>query len=402
MRPISRELCLICKGGRALCGISSCPLLQRLRIQRPIQRKLSEDFFGPSPSIFVGRQGYPDIYVGPMTSLDPESAALQDNPAQWYGSNIDEIIRMRSLLVRSKRRQGIRDRTDYMEKSREIALSVKPTDIEVLFKSKPSYRMSFSPISQPMGPSGVIERFRIAENPRIPRKVDALVSDEVKAMDAVSELYRKNFDVYYLTNVLSSGALGLSENRRLVPTRWSITAIDDMIAKELMKDIRGYPEINDFLVYENTYLENHFEVLMMPGKWEFEQFEAWAPKTLWTMAYDRPVIQEEYEGFKGRTKYADKEGGGYYAGRIAVAEKLHTMRRQARVVIFREIYEGYTIPVGVWEVRENVRKALEKKPNRHPTLREALDDIGLRLRIPLEEYKKISEILRQSKIVEYF
>jgi len=402
MRPMSKELCLICKGGRALCGISPCPLLQKINIQAPIKEKLSEDFFGPSPSIFVGRQGYPDVFVGPMTSLDPENASLQDNPAQWYGSNIDEIIRMRSLLVRSKRRQGIRERTMYMEQSKELALSIKPTDIEVLFKSKPTYKISFSPISQPMGPSGVIKNFQITENPKIPRKVDSVVSDEIKAVDAVFELYKNKFDVYYLTTVLSSGALGLKENKKLVPSRWSITGIDDIIAKELMKDIRNFPEINEFLVYENTYLENHFEILMMPGKWEFEQFEAWAPRTLWTLAYEKPIIQEEYEGYKGRTKYAEKEGGGYYAGRIAVTEKLYGMRRQARVVIFREIYEGYTIPVGVWEVRENVRRALEKDPRKFGTLRDALEDVTSRLRIPLEEYTKRSELLRQRKIVEYF
>lgn len=402
MRPMSKELCLICKGGRAFCGVSPCPLLRRINIQIPIRERLSEDFFGPSPSIFVGRQGYPDVYVGPMTSLDPENAALLDNPLQWYGSDIDEIIRMRSLLVRSKRRQGVRERTRYLEQSRELALSVKPTNIEVLFKKKPTYQISFSPVSQPMGPSGVIDKFRITENPKIPGKVDSLVSDEIKAADAAFELYKNKFDVYYLTTVLSSGALGLRENKKLVPTRWSITGIDDIIAKELMKEIRNLPEINEFLVYENTYLENHFEVLMMPGRWEFEQFEAWAPKTLWTMAYERPVIQEEYEGYKGRTTYAEKEGGGYYAGRIAVTEKLHRMRRQARVVIFREIYEGYTIPVGVWEVRENVRHALEKKPRKFTSLNEALGDIKSRLRIPLEEYKKRSEILRQRKLVEYF
>jgi len=47
---------------------------------------------------------------------------------------------------------------------------------------------------------------------------------------------------------------------------------------------------------------------MMPGRWEFEQFEAWAPKTLWTLAYEKPVIQEEYEGFRGRN-YLCHEGG---------------------------------------------------------------------------------------------
>jgi len=400
--PMSKELCLMCKGGRLLCGRESCPLLQKIRIQTPIEERLTQDMFGPAPSIFVGWKAYPNVFVGPMAAIDPEKASLLDDPSKWYGLGFDDIIEMRSLLVRSKKQQNVRDRGTFIEKSQEIALSVKPVDIETSFVRMPSYSISFSAVSQPMGPTGVIKDFRIADNPKIPRKVDALVSDDVRAVDAAMELFRKDYDVYYLTSVLSSGALGKQAGKKLVPTRWSITAVDDMIAKELMKEIRSFPELGQFLVYENTYLENHFEVLLAPGRWEFEQFEAWAPQTLWTMSYDKPVIQEEYEGFEGRTTYALKEGGGYYAGRIAVTEALHRMRKQARVIIFREIYEGYIMPVGVWEVRENVRKALEKRPRRFGSLPDALADIKSRLRIPIDEYLKKSEVLKQRKINEYF
>ncbi len=96
-----------------------------------------------------------------------------------------------------------------------------------------------------------------------------------------------------------------------------------------------------------------------------------------------------------------KEGGGYYAGRFGVAEYLNRIKRQARVIIFREIYEGYIMPVGVWEVRENVRKAVEKNPRKFSTLNEALADIGTRLRIPIDEYLKRSEILKQRRINEW-
>jgi len=399
--PMSRELCLVCKGGRMLCGREVCPLLQKIMIQSPIEGKLSRDMFGPAPSIFVGWKSYPDVFIGPMTAIDPEKASFLDNPAKWYGMGFDDIIQMRSLLVRSKKQENVMDRGRFVEKTREIALSVTPVDIETSFKHKPTYKLSFSAVSQPMGPTGIIKDFKIADNPRVPRQVDALASDEIRASDAAYELYKKNYDVYYLTSVLSSGALGMEERKKLVPTRWSITAVDDMISKDLMKEIRLFPEIKDFQVYENTYLENHFEVLMMPGRWEFEQFEAWAPNTLWTMSYDKPVIQEEYEGFAGRSTYATNEGGGYYAGRLAVTEALRRMKKQARSIIFREIYEGYIMPVGVWEVRENARKAMQKKPKRFGSLQSALEDIRSRLRIPLNEYLKKSEMMKQRKMSEY-
>ncbi|MEE8402946.1 MAG: Nre family DNA repair protein, partial [Candidatus Hydrothermarchaeaceae archaeon] len=337
-RPMSRKLCLTCKGGRLLCGRPSCPLLSKINIQSPVEGKLKESMFGPSPSIFVGWNGYPQVSVGPMTSIEDGDAALLDDPGRWYGLDFSEIIRLRSMLVRSKAKQGVRERTSIVEKAQELALSVKPVDTEVLFYSKPKYNLSFSTVSQPMGPSANLKDFDLAENPKIPRKVDALVTDEITASDVVLTLYKAGYDVYYLTGVLSSGAMGLEERKKLVPTRWSITAVDDIIGKGLMEEIKNYPVIGDYTVYHNTYLENHFEILLIPIEWEFEQFEAWAPDTLWTMAYTDYAINQESERYRGRRDYALKEGGGYYAGRIGVLEGLTKLKRQACAVIFREIY----------------------------------------------------------------
>ncbi|ODS43121.1 MAG: hypothetical protein MSIBF_06500 [Candidatus Altiarchaeales archaeon IMC4] len=401
-KPAFQRQCLICKGGRLLCGLPSCPILDKINIQVPCQEKLSESMFGPAPSIFVGWKNYPDVFTGPMAALSPENAQVLDDPGKWYGAGFADIIRMRSLLVRTKIKQNVRAKTKIIEDSQEIALAVNPTDVEIDFVKKPAYSLGFSTMSQPMGASGILKKLRLAENPKIPKGVDYVVSDDLNSTDAVSKLRDMGFDVYYLTNVLASGVLGADERKKLVPTRWSITAIDDMLAKVLMERVRQYPQINEFMVYTNTYLENHFEVLLIPGNWEFEQFEAWAPKTLWTMANDQPVIQQDGEGFEGRTDYAINEGGGYYAGRFAAAEAMDRMGRQARVVIFREIYETYIMPVGVWEVRENVRHAFMNKPKKFAALDEALKDIGSRLRIPTDEYVKRSEVLRQKRLSDYF
>ena len=78
------------------------------------------------------------------------------------------------------------------------------------------------------------------------------------------------------------------------------------------------------------------------------------------------------------------------------------MKRQARVVVFREVYEGYAVPVGVWQVRENVRNAMKSDCEKFSTLKEALDYIRPRLRIPLEEYVKRSKILRQMRLSDFF
>jgi len=401
MKPLSRELCLICKGARLLCGESFCPLLRRVNIQQARKEKLSDLLYGKSPSVFVGHHSYPNVYVGPMTSLDDKLAGSLDDPHKWYGSSLNEIIELRSLLLRSKKQHKVKEKNPFTEEVQEIALASKPIYVENKFKKTPSYNISFSSVNQPMGPSGMLEKLSLAENPRIPRKVERVVSDELKTVESLTDLYSHKLDVYYLTRIMSSGALGSPDKKRLVPTRWSITAVDDIISREQMKEIRDYPHVNEIRVYENNYLDNHFQILLIPGSWEFEQFEAWAPKTLWTLSASKPVIVQENEPFQGRKNYAEKQGGGYYASRFAVTEFLHRNRRQARVIVFREISEGYVVPVGVWEVRENVRAAFGKKPVCFKTLDGAIKHLDEILRLPIKDYLGISEILRQKKITDF-
>ncbi len=399
--PMSKELCLRCKGGRLLCGRPACPLLAKLMVRAPVEAKLGESIFGPSPGIFVGWKGYPKVLAGPLTAVDEELAGVCDNPGEWYGLSVDEIVRLRSVLVRSKAQVHVRSTSKIAELSREIALAQQPPDTEVRFERKPSFSISFSPFTQPLGPSAPVRKVELAENPRIPAKVDSVAGDELSSTQALKLLYDSGYDVYYLTKVLSSGALGYRESRRMVPTRWSITAVDDTLGREVLKEVREYRVVSEYRVYRSTYLDNHFEILLMPRRWEYEMFEGWAPKTLWTMHMDTPAINAEHEGYHGRSDYAESEGGAYYAARLGVLEALRRMRRQAGVVVFREIYEGYIIPVGVWEVRENVRRAMSSEPERFQSLGEALSSISERLRIPLREYLKRSALLQQRRLDEF-
>jgi len=393
------QLCIYCKGSRNLCGLGRCPLLERVRMEQKMKEIPEKGFFGPSTSVFVGRFGYPDISVGPTGDM---GSSLGENPEKWFGRGYDEIIEKRSLVLRSKYKQNIFSRDRFAEETKLLAMAKKPSDVELDFKGRPVYRMSFSDMVQPVGPSVSISRMRIAENIRVPRVVDRMVNDEVKASDAAQILYNKDINIYKLTTILSTGALGLEKNKKMVPTRWSITAMDDIIGKNLMKEIRAFPSVNEYRVYFSEFLNNRFIVLLMPGNWEFENFEAWKPGSFWSFNLKKTEIVEEYEPFRGRTSYADKQAGGYYAARLGILEGLHSMGRQARVVSFREVYEGYVVPVGVWQVRENVRNAMKSGYKKFATLKEALEYIKGRLKINLEEYKKKSKLLKQKRLMDFF
>lgn len=374
--------------------LRSSHLLEKINIDaNAIAERLSETLFGPSADFFVGSTGWPNINAGPLISIGQTTETKS-----LFGLGYESIIASRLAMARGKKFTSVYS-PRITENIREIAMSTKPVDVEAHFSKKPSLELHFSPIVQPMGPSAPLRMLIEAENPKIPNKVYSLYEEKIKVAEAISELLLYGFDNYYITKIFSAGILG--EEKRLVPTRWSITASDDIIGKILINKIKDHKENNEILVFSSYYLFNQFVVLLLPGRWEFENFEAWAPKTSWGLNPEEYTIIEEYEGWRGRWKYA-AQAGGYYASRLAVLEYLNKMRVQARAVVFREVYEGFYLPVGVWQVRENVRNALSHKPKKFASIGEALEEVKKYLRLPLKEYARRSRILGQAGLKDFF
>jgi hypothetical protein len=409
-RARQSSLCVVCKGSRFLCGKPRCPIMMKVDyFLKSVPLMASEDIAGFSPpSVFIGRIGYPHVYAGPLVPPVDEDTSLYDMPEQWFGRTMDEIVGFRSLLVRGKYRvhvQKLDEGGKILDQTRELALADNSVDMELNLTKKPRGSIFMDDAVQPFGPSAPIRDFHLG-NARFEHRVEKAYRDtDLKAVQAVKDLYGKGVLVTKIQRAFSVGAFGLEKNRKLVPTRWSITAVDDIISKELREQVKTFPEINEFRVYESVYLDNIFEILMIPAQWSYESMEAWYPGTVWNPNGNSTAIYSDWEGNSGRTTYA-QIGGCYYSARLAVCELLVKERRQATVVVLREARPGYIMPVGVWQVRENVRNAMRNVPYKYNTLNEALNRIASRFEIPIQRWVLQSEILKnalfQKKITDFF
>ena len=358
--------CIKCKGVDLACGRSFCPIYVKSQALFKVRDKIGkQDFFGSAPAPFVGRYGYPDINVGILSPAETSRQAwLLDAPRFWADNNfqIQQVVDIRSSLVNSRFRSNIKDRNRLLEISQEVGMASRPVDIEINLKEAPKLSLNTDAYLAPSGPNAKLKHARITENPKIDRKVDKVVSDtDMLANDAMIYLYENNFDENFLSKLLSVGTVGLKDNRKLVPTRWSITAADDILSKNILDEIRFHEEIDQPFSHFGSYLGNYFLILFFPHSWSYELFESYMPKASFNQSASLQYTADS-EPFKGRTDYAENCGGGYYASRLPVLEKLRKLKRQASVLVLRFITGEYAVPLGVWVVREAVRKALQSRP----------------------------------------
>jgi hypothetical protein len=369
LRTIDPRLCVACKGARMLCGIDPCPLLRRIAHHMPKVAFKGRDLFGSSPpSLFVGRHGYPNVSVGPMLPPDHRAEAdarLLDSPREWMGLTIPDVVGMRSSLVRTTHKVRVDSpmRPDrILSLSQELAVAARPVDAEVRLTREVRFGApEVAEFTAPHGPTVGVERATLAENVRVERPVEKATSDtDLRAGEALWDMYRTGTDLYQLERILSAGMVGLERKRRLVPTRWSITATDDQVGKALIPKVLALPTVDKPTVHFGERFGNRFFVLLLPRVWAFDCIEAWLKGNVWSRGA-AVIAEEDWEDHTGRTTYATT-AGGYYATRLSVLEHMVATGRQATAVVLREITDAYTTPLGVWVVRETCKLALSSKP----------------------------------------
>jgi len=393
LAEVKREIsCRVCGGDIKRCRLAVCPYLGGVRKWFTDRSDLrSTDLFGASPpSAFVGSWGYPRVLVGPLVPpLRDQDTSIMDASESWLQYDLAEILRFRLSLVRGKAARRVleaREPDNILSVVQEGAMASKPVDTEMWLEKTPTLVSPFSGRAPPSGPSADIRKVELASNPSVPRRVDDLVSDtDVRAGEAIADLYGHGVSQSHITRIFCVGLLGAEERRRLVPTEWSITAVDDILGKRLLQQVRDSPWIPDYEVYSASGLANTVAILLFPQAFMFEGMEAWNLSS-------NPTPIHDHEFTRGRRTYPDEIGGAYHATKNPVLEHLAARRRQAGAIVCMEVYDEW-IPLGVFRYRELARAALAKPPAAFRTLDEAEAELGHRLRLPLANWWRAS-ILR--------
>ena len=344
---------------------------------------------GMAPSVFIGSSGYPSVTGGPLLVHDT------DIPTDWLsrGLGIEDIVRLRSETIR-----GVSKVAPYLGPIQEIALASKPVTVEASFDRPIRFSPEFDRVTAPVGCSGNMTSLDLLDHPPTERAIDKAVSDtDLPAVEACVDLHRSGIDVYRITPLFTAGLLG--KKRRIVPTRWAITAVDDSVSAVQKRAVSRFSPIQEIRLHYSELFGNRIAVIVVPGDWRYEMIERWGPRSLW--AGETETVARDGESLK-KTGYSPITGA-YYSARLAVTEHLMRAGRCARVIVVRNVEPSYWAPLGTWVVREAARRAMGEVPISVPSFEDAIQKAGSLTGFPgwVSHSRLVSEIRCQKTLFEF-
>lgn len=374
--------------------------------QLKVNKSFKKDFQGSSPAPFIGKFGYPNVNVGFLSPQFSGDTSYYDSPRLWSKGNfaVGQVASMRYGLVNSRAQADVKllgKKNRFLDVIQEVGMARKAVELEVNLAKMPLLQLKPEREIMPFGPQAEIRNVRMTSNTKIDRQVEKVVSDtDLKAAPAILDLYKKGFEESSLNKLLSVGGVGLKDRRKLVPTRWSITAVDDTVGKQLIAEIKDFPA-GGYQVYFGGGWGNYYLLLFFPEVWSYELFETYLSSPVNPWSKNGYMYSTDYENYAGRKEYAEETAGGYYACRLPVLEKMKELKRQGSCLALRFITPEYNVPLGVWVCREAARKSLQEKPiafaDQSLMMKYAEEVIRLKFGFDLNLLLKESRLLKNKK-----
>ena len=357
----------------------------------------SDSLDGASPpSVFVGSYGYPKVSVGPMVPPMHGDTTLLDSPELWVGKSLEEIVNFRLSLIRGIKNMPINEPNGrYIENLHEVAMSSRPIDSELQFYKNPKPVASIDGESAPFGPVGEVTSAKFSSTSSDKSIQRAYYDHDLKAQDAVVSLYNRGIEISKIQKCFSVGMFG--KKRKLVPTKWSITATDSIIAESLVSEILEFDLIDSCRVFSHDHLGNLFSVVLFPHRWLFENQEAWHTG-------NGIGFGSDIEDAKG-IDHPPVTAGAFFAAKLGVAEYLLEKKCQASALVLREIRPEYAVPVGVWQIREAIRSAMKNEPYIAENFDDGVTFAAKRMSVSKSEWLSKGDMLsmlKQKSISDFF
>src|SRR5882762_4502340 len=148
--------CPMCKRVQRLSGEEKCAIRVKATTLAARHKEFdTKQISGSSPpGVFVGRFGYPKVFVGPMVPPFSGDTEILDTPEWWMGKGFDEIVDFRYSLLRGYSKANVFDAHKggrLIETLQDVAMMTRPVDAELILLRLPRKILDLREDSQPFG-----------------------------------------------------------------------------------------------------------------------------------------------------------------------------------------------------------------------------------------------------------
>lgn len=358
-----------------------------------LEFKPSKEVEGFASTAIVGEKNYPNLKIHNVSNENQNNSFF--NSSDIVKKDYSEIIKLKARnIFGTTDSVNIRKVDEKInEELSNIYKSKKPINIASEFEKELRFdKVALSGDFGILGSKNSLINIKATENTKTSEKIEKYTSSDIKAKEAIISLYESNANESQITNLLSLGNFGIQINKKMVPTKWAISAFDQTIEKYLFEKIKNYKQIEKYEIYNFRDKGNDFVIVLFPNIFSGEVVESFPG-----------AIERDFINFENKLdKESPATAGGYYATKLGIYEHLRENKKFSAFISLRVISE-YELPLGVVFVRETVRLAMKNKKNSFNSQNEL--ETYLRFNYPkhFEIYKnsKVLKEIKRKRITDY-
>lgn len=359
------------------------------------QLKPTNEIEGYASGTIVGEKSYPNVKTHSISNFSPNNSFFKT--ADIVKKDYSQIIKLKAknILGSTDKSYIKKTNTRVNQELKDIYKSKKAIEFSSKFENELKFdKILVSKVSGIVGSKNELIELHANQNTQTSKQIEKYTQTDIKSKQAIISLYEKGVNEHQIINLLALGSFGVEINKKLVPTKWAISAYDQTIEKYLHKKIINYKLIENFEIYKIEDKGNNFVIILLPHEFSCEIIEQ----------FDN-TLERDFVGFNNILKKDEPEtAGGFYATKLSIQENLQKRKRQASFISIR-IIKDYDMPLGVVFVRECVREAMKNKlfqTSKFDELEEYLKNKFNNHYNYFKISKVLQEISKQKKLRQFF
>lgn len=209
--------------------------------------KPTKEIEGFGASAIVGEKNYPNLKVHNVSNSNEDNSFFKTSDI--VKRDYSDIIKLKARnILGSTNDTYIKKTNDRINKElQDIYKSKNAIEFNSEFENELRFdKVLVNKVSGIVGSRNPLLSLKANENTSTSKKIEKYTANDIKSREAIISLYEKGVNEHQIINLLALGSFGMQMNKKMVPTRWAITAYDQTIEKHLHKKLVAHRPVEKY------------------------------------------------------------------------------------------------------------------------------------------------------------